>query len=125
MIFTYDAVPGYADMSDWRWLQNSKEYRWVYKMQKGIAHFDRILRTNIRDRFTDYCWYHYLRKLNVRTAIEFIDRYEHIYTTRMHAAILSVILGKDDVVLFDNSYGKSSSFYQTWLEDVEGIQCIC
>ena len=53
-----------------------------------------------------------------------IDTYDQIYTTRMHAAILSVILGKSEVTLFDNNYGKSSSLYHTWLEDVNGLKLV-
>ena len=42
----------------------------------------------------------------------------------MHAAILGVILGKDDITLYDNSYGKSSAFFDTWLNDVDGLRLV-
>jgi pyruvyl transferase EpsO len=61
----------------------------------------------------------------INQGIQLIGAYKKIYSTRLHAAILSVLLGKaSDLVWFDNSYGKNSNFYDTWLKDCEGIQFI-
>ncbi len=50
---------------------------------------------------------------------------QRIYSTRLYAIILSLLLGKDsDLYWFDNSYGKNSSFYETWLSDLDGIKFI-
>ena len=120
----YQQVPKDADISDWVFLDRSKEYGRQNDIVKWARRFDKYLGTNWKHKLLDFYWMNVLRPLNVKTAIHFIDRYEHIYTTRMHAAILSIILGKTDVTLFDNSYGKSSSFYHTWLNDVEGLRLI-
>ena len=123
----YDIVPGDALVKDWTWLSYSEEYARLSTVSRWgdrLSRFNSLLNTDIRSRLIDKYWYHYLRPLNVRTAIEFIDSYEHIYTTRMHAALLAVILGKTDVTLFDNSYGKSSSLYDTWLRDVDGLRLV-
>lgn len=119
---TYAMVPQNAQVSDWTFLGKSKRYAHQQVIRKWGSRFDRILRTDFEHKWIDWYWQHVLRSLNIRTAIDFLDRYEHIYTTRMHAAILGVILSKTDVTLFDNSYGKSSSFYHTWLEDVDGLR---
>lgn len=63
------------------------------------------------------------RPFQVRKGIEFVSQYKKIYTTRLHVAILSLLLGKE-IVFFDNSYGKNSSFFDTWLAGVENITFI-
>lgn len=120
----YQHIPEDADVSDWLFLGNSKEYERQKFIVKWASRFDSRLGTDWKHKWLDLYWHHVLRPLNVKTAIRFLDRYEQIYTTRMHAAILSVILGKEDITLFDNSYGKSSSFLETWLSDVDGLQLI-
>lgn len=52
--------------------------------------------------------------------IKFIWSYNHIYTTRLHGAIASVLLQKK-CTFFDNSYGKNSSFYNTWLTNINSF----
>lgn len=64
-----------------------------------------------------------LRRHFVRVGVEFISEYEYIYTTRLHVAILSTLLGKP-FTFFDNSYGKNSSFYDTWLSDIQEIEFV-
>ena len=59
----------------------------------------------------------------IREGVKQISQYENIYSTRLHAAILSVLLEKQ-FVLFDNSYGKNSSFYETWLNDLDDVKFI-
>lgn len=56
----------------------------------------------------------------LRQGIKFVSSYKYIYTTRLHVAILSTLLEKGYTFL-DNNYGKNSSFYETWLSDVEEI----
>ncbi len=60
-----------------------------------------------------------LRKEYMKTGVRFLSGYSDIYTTRLHTAILSALLGKP-FVLFDNSYGKNSAFFDAWLQDLEG-----
>lgn len=56
----------------------------------------------------------------IKKGVEFVSQYKEIYTTRLHVAILSTLLGKPFHFL-DNSYGKNKNFYDTWLTDVDGI----
>lgn len=71
----------------------------------------------------DYYANHYLRPHYVQVGVRFLSGYNYIYTTRLHAAILSTLLYKP-YTFFDNSYGKNSSFFNTWLNDVKGIKFI-
>lgn len=55
------------------------------------------------------------------TGIGFISSYGTIVTTRLHAMISGVLLDRK-VSYIDNSYGKLSSFYGTWLSGCEGVE---
>lgn len=57
----------------------------------------------------------------IRAGISFESRAAKIFSTRLHGAILGLLLGKK-VVLFDNSYGKNRRFYETWLSDCEDVE---
>ena len=74
-----------------------------------------------------YDWYAHniFRPYMVNSGIQLIGSHKKIYSTRLHAAILSILLDKaEDLTWYDNSYGKNSSFYDTWLSDVDGITFI-
>lgn len=71
----------------------------------------------------DFYANHFLRPHYVKMGVQFLSAYDYIYTTRLHVAILSTLLHKP-CMFFDNSYGKNSSFFNTWLKDVEDIKFI-
>lgn len=52
----------------------------------------------------------------LKRGIEFINEYDEVYTTRLHGYILSILLNKK-VNVIDNSYGKNSHFYNTWMSE--------
>lgn len=57
----------------------------------------------------------------VETGIRFINQYDEVYATRLHVFVLSVLLQKK-VHVFDNSYGKNSGLYNTWLKDFDNVE---
>ena len=62
------------------------------------------------------------RKQLIQIGYDFINKYQGpIYTTRLHGCILSILMDKK-VYLIDNSYGKNSNFYNTWLTDLDTVQ---
>lgn len=67
-------------------------------------------------------WYahHFFKNKLLKIGVAFVSQYKEIYTTRLHVAILAVLLHKHCFFL-DNSYGKNSTFYDTWFSDLEGI----
>ena len=71
----------------------------------------------------DLIWQRIMLPYNVKTGINFINRYEVIYTTRLHVAIIGVLLNKE-TYLFDNIYNKNSALYNTWLKDTDHIELI-
>lgn len=57
----------------------------------------------------------------IRTGVRFISPFETVYSERLHGAILSILLGKN-VVVMDNSYGKNSTFYDSWLASFSNVK---
>lgn len=47
-------------------------------------------------------------------------QYDVVYTDRLHGMILSSLLGKK-TILYDNSYGKNTTYYDLWLSKCEII----
>lgn len=62
----------------------------------------------------------FYRRYLISSGINLIMPYETVYSTRLHGAILGLLLGKR-VVLIDNSYGKNRAVYETWMKDVPNI----
>jgi exopolysaccharide biosynthesis predicted pyruvyltransferase EpsI len=48
--------------------------------------------------------------------VSFLSKHEYIYTTRLHGAILALLLGKR-FFLINNNYGKNKNFFETWLTE--------
>lgn len=63
---------------------------------------------------------HLYRPYLIRSGVNLMSPYQHIITTRLHGLILSMLLNKP-VAYIDNSYGKLSTFYNTWLTDVDSV----
>jgi pyruvyl transferase EpsO len=64
-------------------------------------------------RLATSTWY-YARDLMVHDAVSYFSQFDCVYTNRLHAMILALLLGRD-VTAFDNSYGKLSRYIGTWL----------
>lgn len=117
----YDIVPEKAEIHDWPTLE---KYWWIqnkYTRIKKLTHKDWY--PNFLLHFEDRIWQKYILPYNLRSGIRFVNQYDIIYTTRLHVAILGALLDKK-VYFFDNSYGKNSSLYNTWLKDCPNIELI-
>lgn len=68
-------------------------------------------------------YYYFFRKQMTSCGVAFISSYQKIYTTRLHALILSILLDKE-VFIIDNCYGKLGSTYSTWLQDVDSVHLL-
>jgi len=71
-------------------------------------------------------WYamNVYRKDLLRIGTKFIKSYEPIYTTRLHGLLLSLLCGKHQVTVIDNSYGKNLNYVHTWLQDVDEVRLL-
>ena len=70
----------------------------------------------------DYATNVYLPE-RVKVGIEHISKYEKVYSNRLHGAILAILLGKETFII-DNSYGKNSQYYSTWLKNTKNIHLV-
>ena len=66
---------------------------------------------------------YYFKKYLIREGVDLIQSYKEIYTTRLHAMILGILLDKK-VYALDNSTKKLSSFYNTWLTENVDVQLL-
>lgn len=106
-----------VDISDWPTMNNEGLLtRIMYKCKK------RTLRTHFPWMMDVFCAYVY-RPYLIRAGIRLLSVHSHIYSTRLHGAILALLLDKK-VTLLDNSYGKNSWFYHTWLSDCDDIDFV-
>lgn len=103
------------DTCDWPTME--QQFKTKTYLDKLLWHKERLGR--LSDIYADKIF----RPFQVKKGIEFVSQYKKVYTTRLHVAILSLLLDKE-IVFFDNSYGKNSSFFDTWLTDVENITFI-
>lgn len=71
-------------------------------------------------RFRNFIYNSILRHIMTKRGVQFISSYKKVYTTRLHVLILSVLLDKE-VILIDNSTGKLSAFYHTWLKNLNSV----
>lgn len=105
------------EVSDWPTLQND-DYSIILKVFCHLLRYSRYYRVLV-DWYADNIFRPYMLK----TGIQFVSSYSEIYTTRLHVAILSLLLDKS-FVFFNNSYGKNLSFYESWLKDLKTIQFV-
>ncbi|HEY6180655.1 MAG TPA: polysaccharide pyruvyl transferase family protein [Terriglobales bacterium] len=61
-------------------------------------------------------WYWHRDKM-VADGVSLFSRYETIVTNRLHAMLLGLLLHRK-VSAWDNSYGKLSAYYESWLRDI-------
>lgn len=57
----------------------------------------------------------------IGSAVRAVCAHESVVTNRLHAAIFGLLLGRP-VTMYDNSYGKLSTYYMTWLADIPGVR---
>lgn len=103
------------DICDWPTME--QQFKAKAYLDKLLWHKEQIGR--IPDIYADWVF----RPHQVKKGVEFVSQYKKVYTTRLHVAILSLLLDKE-IVFFDNSYGKNCSFYKTWLTEADNITFI-
>lgn len=119
-------VPAEAVQRDWPTLERRTPATWlVYKLSGACDLLGRGGKTGALRRMlallADTVAFGSLRRENIRIGVRFLTRYGAVYTTRLHGAILAVLLGKEKIVLIDNNYGKNSSFYEAWLREMPRV----
>jgi pyruvyl transferase EpsO len=112
-------------LEEHEWPSIEKEYM-VMKILSILIFFNNLFVKNIPHfrfvlRFVDWYAYKIFMPILLADGIRFMSGYKYVYTTRLHGAILAVLL-KKTVVFFDNSYGKNAVVYNAWLRDFDNIR---
>lgn len=105
-----------VDIKDWPGIEDDKLlairlFRWLLRSRK------------VSNRLKDLVFSSFFRPYMIKLGTRFLSKYSVIYTTRLHACILSIILGKS-CTLLDNSYGKNKNFYNTWLSNLNNCRLL-
>lgn len=110
-----------VDIRDWPDMSGS--YDWNLRIIMAI--YNRISSISFAPHISRWIieklMYYFFRTTITKNAIDFINQYDTIYTTRLHVMILSFLLDKE-VFILDNSYGKVSGCYLAWLRECKKIQ---
>lgn len=103
---------------------------WPCRQEKieSISRYERLMGRLIRFRMPEKIrlkiarlyYRHIIKDAYLRNGINFLMPYKTIYATRLHAAILGALLGKQ-VYMIDNSYHKCSGVYNLWMKDFDNV----
>lgn len=108
-----NALTDSYDVSDWPDYEKTEpQVEYLYEL---------IKEGNYKDA-DEYAVNTYL-PARVGTGVEMISQYDKVFSNRLHGAILSILLGKE-VYIFDNSYGKNSQYYDTWLRGFNNVHLL-
>lgn len=69
----------------------------------------------------DFVMQKFIKFYLITLGVNVLKKYDIIYTTRLHAMILGVLMNKT-IYAIDNSTKKLSDFYKTWLYDCKSIE---
>lgn len=109
-----------GDILDWPTFDHKIfDGTFVFKCLAKLAHWNIPFMKCV---LNNYCARDFYKRL-FRIGMDFLVPYSIITTTRLHGCILGILLGKD-VHLIDNSYGKNSTFYNTWLKDFDNVDLL-
>lgn len=106
-----DSMSNNYDISDW------PNYETPEPM---IEHLYGLIRNKQYQEADEYAVSTYLPS-RVKTGIEHISQYNRVFSNRLHGAILAILLEKE-VYIIDNSYGKNSQYYKTWLKGIDNVR---
>ena len=115
-------IPNNADVHDWPTVENTAfKYMCANVIIRWLNFFANTIGIKTINRIIDLIRLFFFRHQYIKDCVKFINKYDTIYSTRLHIAIASAMMGKK-VYLMDNSYGKNFNFYDTWLTDIENTE---
>ena len=91
----YNEIPKSAEIHDWPTIENNMfRYKLVDRIFYPVKFFFRMFGYRYKKQVEDFKRDKFYRKSYVQIGINFIGRYSIIYTTRLHAMILSILLNQ-------------------------------
>lgn len=108
-------VTSTAVRHDWPSLENypSELYTPMNRMLGMAYRLKKVTGIDLRRRIIDLYYQSRVKKHHLRQAVEFVDAYEEIWSTRLHITLLGMLLGKR-IHILDNSYNKTFNLLDTW-----------
>lgn len=98
--------------------------KWIRSYYKLAEQLDKMrVPQKIRMKITELYYRYIIKDAYLRNGIRFLMPFRTIYATRLHAAILGVLLEKQ-VFLIDNSYHKNKGVFDLWLNKMNNISMI-
>lgn len=116
----FEEMPG-TDISDWVTFRGDNACERNFNRLRRVVNRRPLRNLGVGQFLLGAYMYYIYRPFLVRSGIRQLSAYNEIYTTRLHAGILGLLLGKR-IKFFDNTYGKNSHFYETWLADCEDTE---
>lgn len=112
----FNIIPQNAITADWPPMEQNFLRLRIYNklLYSFFIPLDKYFNSQCSKRFMDFYYKFILKNYIIKSGIKFINAYETIYTTRLHAAILALLL-KKEIYIFDNSYGKIKGAFSPWL----------
>lgn len=104
-----------VDWLDEQPLETAKYYRILDRIERRQWARQILPLQSVRFRFSEI-----LAQKRLERGCRILCQSERVVTDRLHGMILATLLGRR-VYAFDNSYGKLSSFYQTWKEFLPNV----
>lgn len=115
---TTKAISGY-DTHDWPTVEIIPlSIRFTAKVLEVAQRINSIpIVSHCLRNYADHKYRSTLKSNLIHQGCHLISQYDSVVTTRLHAMILSILLHKP-VKFIDNTSGKLSSYYNTWLTDL-------
>lgn len=115
-------VPRDAEVHDWpTYERKAFKYAVADAIERRLGYWANVRGLKGANRGIDWLRNHFYRPQYIKDCVRFINQYDVIFSTRLHIAIVGAMMGKD-VHILDNSYGKNSGFYESWLKDWENVE---
>lgn len=99
-------------------------YHHYNKIISKLINFDIRYHTTIGRKTADLTYKNLYKDLIIRNGINLIERYDTIYTSRLHGGILAFLLGKKVIFLKNEYYGKIEGVYDLWLKGKPNVNIL-
>ena len=116
------SLPNMTKVGDWPSIEyDLPEMRRYFEIDRYMCKYHIPL--SLRNKFTDFYFKWRIKNAIIISGIRFLSLFANVYSTRLHAAILSSLLGKKTYII-DNSYGKNSGVFELWMSDLKNVSMI-
>lgn len=106
-----------VDCQDWPTMSGQRP-RSLKRISKIVKFLKKHMSVVVGEKMETILYRRFAKDILLRSAVEFLNPYNEVYSTRLHGALLSTLLGKR-VFAIDNNYGKISGCLELWLNDCD------